>query len=159
MNEIILKSFISNLSFISEKIKHPYINNYEINLLNHKPENNDIRGVINLIYKSGETEVVFFEIKIIKTPEILMFKSKYQNEGRIEEKTDTYAISSNQQSFLGNKTKLLVHVVDSKIIDAYCVGKKYKFENGINDNLSKLNMNNKDVQNVLNQTYPGAKKR
>ena len=159
MNEIILKSFISNLSFVSEKIKHPYINNYEINLLNYKTENNEIRGIINLIYKSGETEILFFEIKLIKTPEILMFKSKYQNEGRIEETKDTYAISSNQQSFLGNKTKLLVHIVDSKIIDAYCVGKKYKFENGINDNLTKLNLNNKDVQNILNQTYPSAKKR
>ena len=51
MNEIILKSFISNLSFISEKIKHPYINNYEINLFNHKPESKEIRGTLNLMYK------------------------------------------------------------------------------------------------------------
>lgn len=159
MNEIILKSFISNLSFVSEKIKHPYINNYEINLLNYKTENEEIRGTINILYKSGETEILFFEIKLMKTPEILMFKTKYQNEGRIEETKDTYAISNNQQSFFGNKTKLLVHIVDSKIIDVYCVGKKYKFENGINDNLTKLNLNNKDVQNVLNQTYPNSKKR
>ena len=159
MNEIILKSFISNLSFVSEKIKHPYINNYEINLLNYKTENSEIMGIINFIYNAGETEILFFEIKLMKTPEILMFKSKYQHEGRIEETKDTYTISNNNPSFLGNKTKLLVHIVDSKIIDAYCVGRKYKFENGINDNLTKLNLNNKDIQNVLNQTYPSAKKR
>ena len=159
MNEIILKSFISNLNLVSEKIKHPYINNYEINLQNNKSESGEIRGALNLKYKSGETEIIFFEIKIIKTPDIIVFKSKYQDEGRIKETVDTYAISNDQTLFFGNKNKILVHVVDSKIIDAYCVSKKYKFENGISDNLSKLNMNNKEVQNVLNQTYPGSKKR
>ena len=159
MNEIILKSYISNLSFVSEKIKLQCINNSEIKLLNYKPENNIIRGTINLTYKSEETETVFFEIKIIKTPEILMFKSKYQNEGRIEFAKDTYAISNDPHPFLGNKTKIIVHVVDSQIIEAYCVGRRHNFENGISDSLPKLNLNNKEIQNILSQTYPGAKKK
>lgn len=124
MNQIILKSFISKLSFVSEKIKHPYTNEYEINIINHHDQKEQITGTIKLKYKSGETEIILFDIRKIETPDILIFKAKYQNEGRIEEAVDTYAISADPKSFFSSKTKLLFHIVDSKVIEAYCVGKK-----------------------------------
>ena len=159
MNEVIMNLFISKLSFVSEKIKNPDIINYEIKLLNYNPESKKIKGIININYKSDEIEMIFFESKIIKEEDMLVFKSRYQNKGELKEKTDTYVITNEQQSFLFKKSKLLVHLIDNKIIDVYCVGKNYTFEKGINDNLFKLNTNNKDIQDILNKTYINPKRR
>lgn len=159
MNEVIMNLYISNLSFVSEKIKNSNIINHEIKLLNYNPEAKKIRGTVNINYKSNEIEMIFFEIKIIKEEDILIFKSKYQNKGKLNETTDTYAITTEQQSFFEKKIKLLIHLTDGKIVDAYCVGKNYAFEKGIHDNLFKVNMNNKDVLNIINQTYIPNKKR
>ena len=159
MDEVIMNLFISNLSFISEKIKNTKITNYEIKLLNYNSEAKKIRGTINLNHKNDDIELIFFESKVIKEEDMIIFRTRYQNKGQLNETTDTYAITNEQRSFFGKKTKLLIHFADNKIIDAYCVGKNYTFDKGINENLFKLNLNNKEVQDVINKTHITPKKR
>lgn len=159
MYENILKSFISRLGFLTNKLD---LNsqNFQINIINNQNELNEINGTITIKNTSSEPQIIFFEIKISKSDDILIFKVKYQSEGKLHEEIDTFAIvNPEQRGYFSPKTKLLIHVVDSKIVQSYVVGKKYKFENGINESLSKINMQNKDIINLLNTTYENSRKR
>ena len=159
MYENILKSFISSLGFVSEKLNlQP--SKAEIKILNNYNESNQIQGIITTSSSTEESEIIFFESHFNKSDEMLIFKTKYQYAGRIYEEVDTFAIANmDQRGYYTHKTKLLIHVVDGKIVQSYSVGKKYKFENGISENLSKLNMRNKDVINMLNNSYENHRRR
>ena len=43
--------------------------------------------------------------------------------------------------------------MDSNIKQVYVVNKKYKFENGISENYTKMNMNNKELFNSIMMQY------
>lgn len=155
----ILKSFISRLGFVSEKVNLHH-SNFEINILNNFEEQNQIKGTISINSPSQETEIILFETKLSKSDDMLIFKTKYQSEGKLHEEVDTFAITNEvQRGYPSSKTKIIIHVVNGKVHQAYRVGKKYKFENGINENLTKFNMENKDVKNMLSNAYGNNKKR
>ena len=147
----ILESFISKLGFISQKV-NPYFSNCEININNKSENQNYISGTININPKTSESEIILFESKLNKTEDMFIFITTYQSEGKLSEEVDTFTITPDIKiGYSTPKTKLLLHIVDGKLLQAYRVGKKYKFENGINESLSKLNMENKEVINMLNQ--------
>lgn len=154
MKETVLQTFISKLSFVEKKTKQPYVINYEIKIKNYYENQEQITGFINIKYKSGEDEIIPFEIEKKEAADILIFNSKFLTEGKIDETKDIYAISNEQSTLYGSKTRTIVHIVDNKIIEVYSIGKKHKFENGIHDNLPRLNMKNKEVSNFLYQIYP-----
>ena len=129
MNAVVLKTFISKINFIDKKIKQPYVISYEIKINNYQENQDHITGFLSIKYKSGKEETIPFEIEKKETSDILIFDSKFLYGGKIEKVKDIYAISNEQITFLGTKTKIIVHIVDNKIIEAYTIGKNYKFEN------------------------------
>jgi len=159
MTIYILKSFISRLGFVSKKI-NTYYSNYDINITLPSEKQNNIIGTININPTTSESEIILFESKFDKTDDMLIFKTKYQSEGKIYEDVDCFTITPEyHQRYSSSKTKFLIHISNGNLFQSYRVGKKYKFENGINESLSKLNMDNKEVINMLNQSYGNAKKR
>lgn len=154
----VLKGYISRFNFITQK-NNSNIHNIEINVSNNN-QSNQIDGTIIINQENEEKEIIFFETKISKTDDILIFKTKYQSNGKILEETDTFAITEIMQyGYSTPKIKLLLHIVEGKIIQAYRTSKKYKFENGINENLTQLNMNNQDVVNFLNNIPKNSHKK
>lgn len=150
MNIITLKSFISRLDFISEKIEYMNSNNYEIIIEN--TNNNEITGIFLL--ENNPDETIRFNTQIIKTDAILIFKSNYQKKDIKKSEVDTFVIINQEsKSYFTPKTKYLIHLVEDKIKQAYIVNKKYKFENGINENHSRINMNNQEIFNNLKNYY------
>ena len=150
MNTIILKSFISRLDFISEKIEYLNSNTYEIIIENIN--NNEITGIFLL--KNNPNETIKFNTQMIKTDDILKFKSNYQTKDIKKSETDTFVIINQEtKSYFTPKTKYLIHLVEDKIKQAYIVNKKYKFENGINENYSRINMNNQEIFNNIKHHY------
>ena len=154
MSEIILQTFISKLRYVSKKVKQPYVIDYEIKVNNYDENPEQITGTITIKYRSGKEEIIPFEIEKKETEDILIFNSKFLYGGKVEETKDIYAISNEQSNSIGIKTRIIVHIVDNKIIEAYGVGRNHKFENGIHDNLPKLNLKNQEVSNVLYRAYP-----
>lgn len=145
MNKIALQNFISKLDFIS--MTENCIQNININT-----ETNIITGIIEL----GNSEEIFFETNYIQTEDILEFKTKYQinnqNISDVLEEINTFIIAKPQtKSLFSPKVKYLLHLVNDNLNQAYIVNKKYNFGNGISENYTKLNMNNKDVlKNIPN---------
>lgn len=157
MNTIVLKCFISKLDFIAKKIGYSNNNNYEINIQNINESNNIING--NIFIKNENPETITFNIQISESEDILIFKSIYKSDSKqytdIEEtEIDTFAIvNQDSKSFLTPKTKYLIHLVGTEIKQAYIVNKKYKFSNGIGENYTKLNMDNKEIFNNIKNHY------
>lgn len=154
MNLNTLKVFISRLEFISKKLRTPYCHNYEINFFPNQQETHKIAGTVNIQNRKGKTEVVFFETKLSKSEDMLVFKTIYQSNGKLSEEIDTFAIATiEQKGYFNPQNNLLIHLVNNKISEAYYVGRKYQFENGISDSFTKLNMNDQDMVNLINNTY------
>lgn len=158
MNIIVLKSFISRLDFISKKIKYPYNNSLEINILNIDNNIEKIEGKAIIKNEINEIETITFNIQLSKSDDMLLFRTSYKSDKQPTtneyEAVDTFAIVNQEsKSFFTPKTKYLIHLVDGNIKQAYIVNKKYKFTNGINENYTKLNMDNKDVINSIPTNY------
>ena len=150
MNTIILKSFLCRLDFISKKIEYSNSTTYEIILENIN--NDEIEGIFFM--KDNPNEVIKFNTKIIESDDILIFKTNYQTKNTEELEIDTFTIINQEtKSYFTPKTKYLIHLVGDKIKQAYIVNKKYKFSNGINENYSKINMNNKEISNNIKNYY------
>ena len=150
MNTIILKSFISRLDFISKKIEYSNSETYEIIIENIN--NNEVSGIF--VNKNNLNDTINFKIQIKETDDILIFKSTYQTQNIEETEIDTFVIINQEtKSYFTPKTKYLIHLVDDKIKQAYIVNKKYKFINGINENYSKMNMENKEIFNNIQSHY------
>lgn len=150
MNTIILKSFISRLDFISKKIEYSNSETYEIIIENIN--NNELSGIF--VNKNNSNDTINFKIQIKETDDILVFKSTYQTQNIEETEIDTFVIINQEtKSYFTPKTKYLIHLVDDKIKQAYIVNKKYKFTNGINENYSKMNMENKEIFNNIQSHY------
>ena len=123
---------------------------YEINIENIN--NNVIIG--NFIQKKDLKQTIKFNIKIIESNNILIFKSTYQTIDREQTEIDTFVIiNQEEKSYFTPKTKYLIHLVDDKIKQAYTVNKKYKFTNGINENYFKINIENKEIFNNIKKQY------
>ena len=153
----ILKSFISRFSFLKEQIDLIQ-QNFEIKILNN--EQDKVTGAITIKNLQQETKQIEFSSKISKTDDILIFKTQYQTEGKEYEETDIFTIiNEEQKNYATTKTKFLFHIVNNKIIQAYRVGKKYKFENGINESLLKFNMESKDVLELISNLYSDNEKK
>jgi len=157
MNIIILKSFISRLDFISKRIEYQNNNLLEIKITNLK-NNSDkyfITGLAIIKNETKEKETITFDIQLTKSQEILIIKSNYESDNKKikdkNEEIDTFIITeSNNKKYYTPKIKYLIHLVDGALKQAYIVNKKYKFENGISESHSKVNMNNKDITNEIN---------
>ena len=150
MNKIILKSFISRLDFISKKIEYSNSETYEIIIENIN--NNEVSGIF--VNKNNSNDTINFKIQIKETDDILVFNSTYQTQNIEETEIDTFVIINQEtKSYFTPKTKYLIHLVDDKIKQAYIVNKKYKFTNGINENYSKMNMENKEIFNNIQSHY------
>lgn len=150
MNTIILKSFLCRLGFISKKIEYSNIPTYDIIL--EKIDNNEIEGTF--LIKTDSIETIKFNTKMIESDNILIFKSNYIIENAEATEIDTFVIANQEaKSYFTPKTKYLIHLVDDRIEKAYIVNKKYKFINGINENYTKINMNNKEIVNEINNSY------
>ena len=153
----ILKSFISRFSFFKEQIDLIQ-QNFEIKILNN--EQDKVTGAITIKNLQQETKQIEFSSKISKTDDILIFKTQYQTEGKEYEEIDIFTIiNEEQKNYATTKTKFLFHIVNNKIIQAYRVGKKYKFENGINESLLKFNMESKDVLELISNLYSANEKK
>ena len=153
----ILKSFISRFSFFKEQIDLIQ-QNFEIKILNNEQDN--VTGAITIKNLQQETKQIEFSSKISKTDDILIFKTQYQTEGKEYEEIDIFTIiNEEQKNYATTKTKFLFHIVNNKIIQAYRVGKKYKFENGINESLLKFNMESKDVLELISNLYSANEKK
>ena len=150
MNTIILKSFISRLDFISKKIEYSNSEIYEIIIENIN--DNEMSGIF--INKNNSNETIKFKTQIKETDNILIFKSTYQTQTIEETEIDSFVIINQEtKSYFTPKTKCLIHLVGDKIKQAYIVNKKYKFSNGINENYSKMNMENKEIFNNIQTRY------
>ena len=150
MNTIILKSFISRLDFISNKIEYSNSETYEIIIENIN--NNEVSGIF--VNKNNLNDTINFKIQIKETDDILVFKSTYQTSTTEETEIDTFVIINQETKlYFTPKTKYLIHLVDDKIKQAYIVNKKYKFTNGINENYSKMSMENKEIFNNIQLHY------
>jgi len=150
MNTIILKSFISRLDFISKKVEYSNSETYEIIIENIN--NNEISGIFK--NKNNSNETINFKIQIKETDDILIFKSTYQTQTIEKTEIDTFAIINQEaKSYFTPKTKYLIHLVGDRIKQAYMVNKKYKFSNGINENYSKINMENREIFNNIQAHY------
>jgi len=150
MNTIILKSFISRLDFISKKIEYSNSEIYEIIIENIN--DNEMSGIF--INKNNSNETIKFKTQIKETDDILIFKSTYQTQTIEETEIDSFVIINQEtKSYFTPKTKYLIHLVGDKIKQAYIVNKKYKFSNGINENYSKMNMENKEIFNNIQTRY------
>lgn len=148
----ILKNFISKFVFLTTKLN--LSSKIEIKISENETEKNKICGTINIQHISGEKETIIFESIYSKTEDILIFKTKYQYGGKLTEEIDTFSIiKDNQTKYSNPKTKYLFHLANGKIIQAYRVGKNYKFENGIGESLSRFNIENKEVSNMINNIY------
>ena len=153
----ILKSFISRFSILKEQIDLIQ-QNFEIKILNN--EQDKVTGAITIKNLHQETKQIEFSSKISKTDDILIFKTQYQTEGKEYEEIDIFTIiNEEQKNYATTKTKFLFHIVNNKIIQAYRVGKKYKFENGINESLLKFNMESKDVLELISNLYSANEKK
>lgn len=182
MTMIILRNFILQLKFIIERTKYAHNNNYKLNITNIDTKNNKIKGTVTIDYGTNEFEVISFETHYSNSDDILIFKSTYKKENyktkqnllltaekecfvksedKIFEEIDTFVIvEQEKKDYFSPKTKYLIHLVDGNIIEAYIVNKKYKFINGISENYTKLNMNNKEiVTNVASIYEKQSKKR
>ena len=149
----VLKTFISKFDIINQK-RPISPSNIEINISNNSLDSNKINGTISIKNNLGENDIIIFESKLSIAEDILIFKTQYQSQGQIKEETDTFTIINiPQNNYSSPKTKYLFHIISGKIIQAYRVGKKYKFENGISESLSKFNMENKEVSNMMNNVY------
>ena len=150
MNTIILKSFISRLDFISKKVEYSNSDTYEIIIENIN--NNEISGIF--MVKNNQNETINFKTQIKETDDILIFKSTYQTSTIEKTEIDTFAIINQEtKSYFSPKTKYLIHLVGDRIKQAYIVNKKYKFSNGINENYSKINMENREIFNNIQAHY------
>lgn len=155
MNNNILKSFISRFSFFKQGIDLIQ-QNFEINISNNNPDN--VIGTITIKTPLLTKQIKFNSI-ISKTEDILIFKTKYQIEDKEYEEIDVFTIVNEKtKNYATTKTKYLFHIVNNEIINAYRVGKKYKFENGINESLLKFNMDNKEVLELIKETYDNNKR-
>jgi len=106
------------------------------------------------INKNNSNETINFKIQIKETDDILIFKSTYQTQTIEETEIDSFVIINQEtKSYFTPKTKYLIHLVGDKIKQAYIVNKKYKFSNGINENYSKMNMENKEIFNNIQTRY------
>lgn len=152
-----LKSFISRFSYFKQKIDLIQ-QNFEINILNN--EQDKVTGTIIIKNLQQETKQINFSSKISKTNDILIFKTQYEFEGKEYEEIDIFTIiNENPKNYATTKTKYLFHIVNNKIIQAYRVGKKYKFENGINESLLKFNMESKEVLELISNLYRANEKK
>lgn len=150
MNTIILKSFISKLDYISKKIGYSNSSIYEIDFENIN--NNEIIG--NVSIKNEVPETIKFNIQISESEDILIFRSTYELSNVQKTEIDTFVIVNQEtRTYFTPKTKYLIHLVDNQIKQAYIVNKKYKFSNGINENHSKINMDNKEIFNNIRTHY------
>ena len=150
MNTIILKSFLCRLGFVSNKIEYSNSTTYDIIL--EKINNNEVEGTF--LIKNNQTETIKFNTKIIESDDILIFKSKYQTTNCERTEIDTFVIVNQEtKSYFTPKTKYLIHLVGDRIEQAYIVNKKYKFINGINENYSRINMDNKEIINEIRNYY------
>lgn len=177
MNINILKCFISKLDFISERTKYEYSSISEINILNVDEEEHIIKGTVVIRLDAKCLEVITFETRFSQLDDILIFKSKYQIDtnnshqnfdsvvdgeyiSKVFEEVDTFVIINQEsKTFFTPKTKYLIHLVDGNIKQAYVVNKKYKFENGLSENYTKLNMDNKELLNYIQKNYESQGKK
>ena len=155
INTNTLKGFISKLDFISKKLEYQNNDNFEINYFNINENTYQINGTITI-----NTETITFNTQLSQSEDMLIFKStyKYSNNTQIsyvnKTEIDIFTIVEQEQnSFFSSKTKYLIHLVDGIIKQAYVVNKKYKFENGISENYTKINMNNKEIFNSITMHY------
>ena len=149
----VLKTFISKFEFINQK-RTISPSNIEINISSNTLDSNKINGTISIKNNSDETDIIIFESKLSITEDILIFKTQYQSQKKIQEEIDTFTIINTfQNNYSSPKTKYLFHITNGKILQAYRVSKKYKFENGISESLSKFNMENKEVSKMITNVY------
>lgn len=175
MNINILKTYISRLGFVSERTKFSHNGGCEINITNVGSENHKIEGTVVIKISPSESEVIYFETQLVESPDLLIFKSNYhtntykvkqnpnymgtneypiRTETKISETVDTFAIVNKEMRyFFSPKTKFILHLVDGKVNQVYCVSMKYNFNNGLSENFTRLNMNNKDIINDINNKY------
>lgn len=148
MNFYAIESFLTKFGFIENLIKNP---NYKLNILDIKNDMSHISGEIK--FNSGETsaESIPFETDIIKLEDSLMFKTIYERNGKIFGEKDIFLLMQEKPKIQYNnrKVKFLIHILDNDIKQIYTTGKKYQIENGISENLSKINMKNIDVKKKL----------
>ena len=165
MSTNILKSFISQFGFVSTKTKHSSNKQAEINILNIDNEKHKINGAVIVKNGTAEIETITFETQLSESDDMLLFKTSYQSDtetiqDKAFESVDTFAIVNQEaKSFFTPRTKYLIHLVDGTIKQAYIVNKKYKFSNGISENYTKMNMDNKDIVNDINNAYSSQKSR
>ena len=175
MNINILKTYISRLGFVSKRTKRSYDGGCEINITNIDSESHKIEGTVVIKINDSERDVIYFETQLVESPELLIFKSIYhtntykvkenqnsikpsiyplRTEFKISETTDTFAIVNKEMRYLFSpKTKFILHLIDGNINQIYCVSNKYNFNNGLSENFTRLNMNNKDIINDINNKY------
>lgn len=154
MNTFILESFISRLEFISKKIESLKNEDYEIKIL--ETNNNKIKGKV--IIKDQINEEIHYQIDLIEIDNnTLIFKSTFNTniQSDIIETKDAFVIVEPRVKAFNKvpKIKYLIHIIDGKINQAYIVNKKYKFTNGINDNYSKVNMDNNQIVSQIENEY------
>ena len=160
MNKTILQGFISKLSFIDEITKNLSNKLFEIEILSIDNEKNIINGKVNIKNDNQVDESISFETKFNETEDFLIFKTTIKNSQEIKESVDTFAVvNPKSKAFFTPKIKYLLHLVDGTVKQAYIVNKKYKFSNGISENYTKVNMDNKEIANDINNFYTSNKSR
>lgn len=144
MNSYALKSYLMELKFV-EQLKNN--NNCELDILNYMDDLSHISGV----FRFGNDKQIPFETDIIKDDNFWAFKTIYQINGKIFNEKDVFALVKERVSqYFNSKSKLLIHLADNEIVQAYRVGKKHTLDRGISENYGMMNMNNRDVINQLN---------
>ena len=115
--------------------------------------------------QNNQEELIAFESQIIKTDDLLIFKSKYRydannqeenndNHTYEKEEVNTFAIvKSEKKNLFGPKLKYLLHLVNNNLEKIYVVSKKYQFENGISENFTLLSMKEKELIDDINNSY------
>lgn len=170
MDKTILEIFILKLGFVHRRNQYSFGNSIKINITNE----DKIKGTVTMDMGKGVIEKIELESCLSQLDSLLKFKSKYRiktyqdlslieaeeymdkTESEMEdmlETEDTFAIISQKiiSPTINPNNKLLVHKVDGGIYRVYSVGKKYRFEDGVSDSFTLLNMSNKLTANSVNQ--------
>jgi len=172
MELVTLKNFVLKLGFICNRTKCSHGNSIDINVVNMKDGTKKITGTVTMKMGVNEVEVITFESYLTQKDSLLRFKSKYRIIGfggnnklkRITEGVympasysneitteDVFAIfEQERKSILNPKSKLLVHKENGNMTQVYYVSKNYKFENGISDNFTLLNMKDQQIADSVN---------
>lgn len=148
MNISAIKSFVTRFKFISEMINYQ---DYELNILNIGDDGEHISFEFRINNGNDDFVSIPFETSLVCFDNLLVFNTIYQKNNKIFNERNVFALVDEKQSqYYNSKTKLLIHFVDNDIRQAYRVGRKYNFNNGLSESFGKMNMNSREIIKELN---------